>query len=94
MEFIVSQWGDKSTHSTFKKAKKYCIQHKLTDGEEGLLWIWGDSQKEVDAWYDKHKIEFDGEYMRLAYQNSKGVKHIFCNAYERWETFKEYFEEE
>ena len=67
VEYIVSEWGFHSEFQAFTEAVSYCIDNKLTDGEDGLLWIHCESSDELMVFIDSDYA--DHNYMRFKWED-------------------------
>ena len=81
IKYIVSEWGFTTTFNTLSEATKYCVDNKLTDGEQGLLWV-----------ISKNRVELDILIEELEEQDYIHFKHIdtpnnwvWCHIDEEWD---------
>jgi len=101
VEYIVSEWGFQTEFNSFTDAISHCVDNKLLNGDEGLLWIHCTCPNElmifINSFYAEH------EYMRFKWEDEPN-NWIWNSVDKIWEDcteiedegeedFEEYFED-
>lgn len=89
MEYRVSEWGNPTIFDCLADAINYCLSKNLTDGEEGCLWITGESRREMNEWKNRNQKEIDDEYMFITYK-SDDVLWIWDSIDNKWVTYEDF----
>jgi len=91
MIYKVGEWGEVTEFTSLTKALKYCKEKNIgpTD-DNGLLWLYGTSRKEMDEFRRTNK-KFDEEYMRLTYEG-RSTQYIWCDVYKKWYDYDKYYD--
>jgi len=81
MVIELSEWGKKyAEFNTIEEAAEY-YKNNVED-DEGIIWIVGDSRKEMDAFRVKNKEKINHEFMRLKYKGK--VNWVWCSIDKNW----------
>jgi len=91
--FYVSEFGQHTHFDSVHNAIEQCKVKKLTDGENGLLWIKGHSREQMETWMHNNANITNNEYMRFVYVFDD-VEWIWCDVNKEWLKSVDYFNEE
>jgi len=90
MNYKVGEWGEVTEFSSLTKALKYCKDKNISPtGDNGLLWIHGNSRKEMNDFRINNK-HYNEEFVNLVYEG-RSKMYVWCSVYKKWEDYNEYF---